>query len=162
MVGDAVPLGAVQTRLDRLELKRAALRSDILPGPTGESNRLTLFGRGVVLCLGPGRRVALKQAEVARASGCVPLCVAPRVEQVDGIDGVLEPERLTHLQGFTAVIYQGNDTEARAMRRALAARDGALIPLINGDDMGDRLRLERHICIDTTAAGGNANLLAQG
>jgi RHH-type proline utilization regulon transcriptional repressor/proline dehydrogenase/delta 1-pyrroline-5-carboxylate dehydrogenase len=35
-----------------------------------------------------------------------------------------------------------------------------LIPLICESDPNPRLILERHICIDTTAAGGNARLLA--
>jgi RHH-type proline utilization regulon transcriptional repressor/proline dehydrogenase/delta 1-pyrroline-5-carboxylate dehydrogenase len=47
------------------------------------------------------------------------------------------------------------------LRRALAARDGALIPLVNASDFGERCLLERHVSIDTTAAGGNASLLAE-
>ena len=43
---------------------------------------------------------------------------------------------------------------------ALAARDGALVGLACGADLAARCRIERHICIDTTAAGGNAALLA--
>ena len=49
----------------------------------------------------------------------------------------------------------------RAARRALAAREGALVRWPAGrDDLAPRCRLERHTCIDTTAAGGNAALLA--
>lgn len=49
---------------------------------------------------------------------------------------------------------------ARPYAEALAAREGALIPLITEADPTERLTLERHVCIDTTAAGGNAALLA--
>ena len=49
---------------------------------------------------------------------------------------------------------------ARACAQALAARAGALVPLITEADPAPRLVLERHLCIDTTAAGGNAALLA--
>jgi len=45
--------------------------------------------------------------------------------------------------------------------KALAARAGRVIPLATGQDLAAKCRLERHICIDTTAAGGNATLLAE-
>jgi len=56
-------------------------------------------------------------------------------------------------------MWSGGD-EARACAQALAAREGALIPLITAADPVPFLTLERHLCIDTTAAGGNAALLA--
>lgn len=40
-----------------------------LPGPTGESNRLSLHPRGRVLALGAGARAALDQAVLALAAG---------------------------------------------------------------------------------------------
>lgn len=42
----------------------------------------------------------------------------------------------------------------------LSARDGPIIPLLAESDNSYGYRVERHICIDTTAAGGNASLLA--
>ena len=56
--------------------------------------------------------------------------------------------------------FDGPEEQARAIRQALAARDGALIPLAGQADLSGFCRLERHVCIDTTAAGGNASLLA--
>jgi RHH-type proline utilization regulon transcriptional repressor/proline dehydrogenase/delta 1-pyrroline-5-carboxylate dehydrogenase len=50
----------------------------------------------------------------------------------------------------------------RDYRRALAGREGMLIPLITGTNTAERLIIERHLCIDTTAAGGNASLIAAG
>ena len=44
---------------------------------------------------------------------------------------------------------------------ALSARTGAIIPLLTSSDDSARLLVERHVCIDTTAAGGNATLMAQ-
>ena len=38
---------------------------------------------------------------------------------------------------------------------------GPLIPLLTSVDDASRLLLERHVCIDTTAAGGNATLMSQ-
>ena len=48
----------------------------------------------------------------------------------------------------------------RALRIALAARDGEIVPLITEAIAPHRYLVERHLCIDTTAAGGNASLLA--
>ncbi|MER2507560.1 MAG: hypothetical protein ABTQ27_02245, partial [Amaricoccus sp.] len=50
---------------------------------------------------------------------------------------------------------------SRTLRRALAARAGAIVPLETALIAPERYCLERHLCIDTTAAGGNASLLAE-
>ena len=47
------------------------------------------------------------------------------------------------------------------MRAALANRTGPILPLITETGAPERYVLERHLCVDTTAAGGNASLLAQ-
>ncbi|WP_373354550.1 bifunctional proline dehydrogenase/L-glutamate gamma-semialdehyde dehydrogenase PutA [Pseudoroseicyclus sp. CXY001] len=129
-----------------------------MPGPTGESNRLREYGRGLVLCLGPTAEAARAQAEIVEANGAAALVIYPGA---GGIDGTLPAEALTRLTGFAAVALWGDEAAQRAARIALASRDGPLIPLLTGPDMGPRCRLERHVSIDTTAAGGNAALLAQ-
>jgi RHH-type proline utilization regulon transcriptional repressor/proline dehydrogenase/delta 1-pyrroline-5-carboxylate dehydrogenase len=63
------------------------------------------------------------------------------------------------LSGFTAVIHWGAEADQRACRVALAERDGPILPLIVSDDPLMLVR-EEHVCIDTTASGGNAQLLA--
>jgi len=144
---------------------RQVLKQAELPGPTGESNILSTYGRGVFLCLGPGLEAARAQSEIARAHGCAAVVVAPGASEATGgqaeVDGTLAPEALAKLSGFDAVVHWGEEAEAKAIRQALAGRDGALLPLISEEDFGDRCHLERHICIDTTAAGGNASLLAE-
>jgi len=53
----------------------------------------------------------------------------------------------------------GDEADARAYADALARRAGPILPLVTGrPDTGHAL-LERHVCVDTTAAGGNAALL---
>ncbi|MDX5383089.1 MAG: bifunctional proline dehydrogenase/L-glutamate gamma-semialdehyde dehydrogenase, partial [Rhodobacterales bacterium] len=131
-----------------------------LPGPTGESNRLSTYGRGIVLCLGPTAADATEQVRIARDNGCHALAVAPGVSPALGIDGVLPRGALEHMRGFDLVALWSDVRDLRAARRALAARDGALIGLACGNDLAARCRIERHICVDTTAAGGNAALLA--
>jgi RHH-type proline utilization regulon transcriptional repressor/proline dehydrogenase/delta 1-pyrroline-5-carboxylate dehydrogenase len=119
-----------------------------LPGPTGESNRLSLTPRAPLLCLGPGRAAALQQAEQVRKLG-------GHAVETPG----LPPEALATLQGFSGALWWGDDTTGRAHARALATRSGPILPLIAAPDLGHAL-LERHLCIDTTASGGNAQLLA--
>ena len=121
-----------------------------LPGPTGELNRLETFPRPPVLCLGPGKAAAKAQAEAVTSLG----------GQALAVEGRLAPEELCRLPGFGAAIWWGEETHARAYAQALAERDGPIIPLIT--DMPDTAYMlhERHLCVDTTAAGGNASLLA--
>jgi RHH-type proline utilization regulon transcriptional repressor/proline dehydrogenase/delta 1-pyrroline-5-carboxylate dehydrogenase len=152
----------VQARLDRLAgMPVRALGAQDLPSPTGESNRLSVLGRGTVLCLGPTAEDAAEQARIARDNGCRALAVAPGVDANSGIDGCLARDDLSALRGVDVVALWSDTDDMRAARRALAGRDGALIGLACGPgDLAARCRLERHICIDTTAAGGNAALLA--
>ncbi|MDJ0684537.1 MAG: bifunctional proline dehydrogenase/L-glutamate gamma-semialdehyde dehydrogenase PutA [Alphaproteobacteria bacterium] len=148
----------VQAALDGFsDPDQAALETQDLPGPTGESNRLSIFPRGPALCLGPTAEDAAAQAALAAHAGCPALEVAPGA----ALNGVLKPEALATLRGFTAVLSWGAEPELRAIRRALADRTGPILPLITGGEEGiSALHLERHVCIDTTAAGGNASLLA--
>jgi RHH-type proline utilization regulon transcriptional repressor/proline dehydrogenase/delta 1-pyrroline-5-carboxylate dehydrogenase len=106
--------------------------------------------------MGPGKEAASKQAVEARAQGCT------AVEIADGctLDGTISTADLFALTGFDAVAFWGAEDEASDIRDALAARDGVLIPLLM--EVGDsaRYHIERHMCIDTTASGGNTQLLS--
>jgi RHH-type proline utilization regulon transcriptional repressor/proline dehydrogenase/delta 1-pyrroline-5-carboxylate dehydrogenase len=121
-----------------------------LPGPTGESNRLSTHPRGRVLCLGPGAQAAEAQRQAAEKAGC-PALAAP---------GPVPAEWLRDLAPLDAVMLWADADAARPYAEALAARAGAIVPLVTEADPAPRLTLERHLCIDTTAAGGNAALLA--
>jgi RHH-type proline utilization regulon transcriptional repressor/proline dehydrogenase/delta 1-pyrroline-5-carboxylate dehydrogenase len=159
--GTVVEVSRVQRALEAMaEHIPAKLSAQDLPGPTGESNRLSTYGRGVVLCLGPSAEDAARQAQIARDNGCPALAVAPGVSPELGLDGMLPRGALEHLAPLALVALWSDEADTRAARQALAARPGALISLVSGQDLAARCRLERHICIDTTAAGGNAQLLA--
>lgn len=144
-------LAILQARLTPLPARSKALETTTLPGPTGESNRLSIYGRGTVLCLGPGEDAALEQAKTVSQYGCVGVPVP---------EGVA-PSLLAQMSGFDAVVCAGEDADLRPLRQALAARPGAIVPLWAEADLAARCILERHVCVDTTAAGGNASLLAQ-
>ena len=144
-----------------------------LPGPTGESNRLSLHPRGLVLCLGAGSEAALAQAVQALAAGNGVLVVAEGIGgavdalaaaglPIAGIEGQIAPDDLTGIAGLALVAAHGPEPWLRALRRALAARDGQIVPLVTDAIAPARYVTERHLCIDTTAAGGNASLLAAG
>jgi RHH-type proline utilization regulon transcriptional repressor/proline dehydrogenase/delta 1-pyrroline-5-carboxylate dehydrogenase len=124
-----------------------------------------------VLCLGPTRADALLQAISALAQQNSVVIVAEQAAQLGellhqagmsaaGIDGSVEPDSLRIITGVDAIMSQADVEQLRAYRIALAERDGKLIPLISELDEIDRLIVERHLCIDTTAAGGNASLIA--
>ncbi len=177
-------------RPDRLEVLRRALSGrggvirkalaetaaldmtpQTLPGPTGESNRLSLYPKGPALCLGPTLEIAVAQAVQALGAGSPALIVAPGAARaiqplieagapVAGIDGCVAADTLTALEGIETVAAAGDSDWTRELRLALAQRDGAIVPLETQTLAPERYVVERHLCIDTTAAGGNASLLA--
>lgn len=129
------------------------------PGPTGESNRLSLFARGTILCLGPTAADARKQMEIARQHGCTVLGIAPGLSGPATCDGFLDRASLRDLNGFDAVALWSERNDLIRARQCLAGRAGPLIPLIPFAQMAQDCLRERHLCTDTTAAGGNATLL---
>jgi len=158
LAGRRVTRREAQGAIDALpDPELCALETRDMPGPTGESNRLSLFARGRVLCLGADVDM---QAGLVELTGCTALRITPGADGAHAVDGVLPPEYLRGLDGFCAVVFWGDANEARAYRSALAAREGAILPLVLGRDVEAACRREKHVCVDTTAAGGNASLLA--
>ena len=105
--------------------------------------------RPPLLCLGPGRTAQREQADAVRALGGQAICP----------DGALPPARLDEIKALAGVIWWGDDARARAYEQALARRNGPILPLIREMPDVARVQGERHVCVDTTAAGGNAALL---
>ena len=128
----------------------AVVEAHDLPGPTGESNRLRLSPRDPVLCLGPGAEAEAAQVEAVRMLG----------GRAVAAGGSVPAEWLGRASGFSAAIWWGDAATARACAQALAGRAGPILPLITA--MPDRAQVmnERQLCVDTTASGGNAQLLA--
>ncbi|WP_095587919.1 bifunctional proline dehydrogenase/L-glutamate gamma-semialdehyde dehydrogenase PutA [Actibacterium ureilyticum] len=144
----AADADTLQSRLTQAQSNHFVLEQSLFPGPTGESNTLSLSPRGPVLCLGPGAEATRQQ--IAAVEGLGGVAVAS--------NGAVAPDRLTDLTGLSAVLYWGDD--ARPFAQALARREGPIIPLITA--LPDRAHVvhERHLCIDRTASGGNTTLLA--
>ncbi|UEM03737.1 bifunctional proline dehydrogenase/L-glutamate gamma-semialdehyde dehydrogenase PutA [Skermanella rosea] len=152
-----------------------------LPGPTGESNHLTLHGRGIALCLGGGPDpagalaaqafLALAAGNAAALAGSGPAAgtVVAALRKAGVPDGVAAAVTvadaagtLRSFPGLGVVAFEGTDAEAVPLRRALAERDGRRVPLASLDDGVERFATERVVSIDTTASGGNASLLTLG
>ena len=142
-----------------------------LPGPTGESNRLAFAPRGVVLCLGPGVKAAGAQLAAALNAGNTAIVIADGAQaafaswsndpRVSVLDGQLAPETLSTLEGIAAVACCADYNVLATLRVVLARRPGPILPLISEPAAGERYVVERHVCVDTTAAGGNASLIAE-
>ena len=125
-----------------------------LRGPTGESNRLTLHPRGVFACISPwnfplaiftgqvtaalvaGNAVVAKPAEQTAliATAAVSLLheagIPREVLQLACGAGATIGARLAAHPGIDGVVFTGSGETARAINQSLAARPGAIIPLI--------------------------------
>ncbi|MBO6674118.1 MAG: bifunctional proline dehydrogenase/L-glutamate gamma-semialdehyde dehydrogenase PutA [Rhizobiales bacterium] len=143
-------IGALKKALRALDTRSVLSQTQILPGPTGELNRLTTLPRAPLMCAGPGPEAVALQCAATVALGGQAVC----------INGVLDPMDLHDLPPFGGLIWWGEETAARAYAEALSQRQGPIIPLITGHPDKAHACLERHLCVDTTAAGGNAALLA--
>ncbi|MEM1289312.1 MAG: bifunctional proline dehydrogenase/L-glutamate gamma-semialdehyde dehydrogenase PutA [Pseudomonadota bacterium] len=136
--------------LVRLTGQSRSATTQQMPGPTGELNSLSNLPRAPILCLGPGDAAMQQQKK--------------RVEELGGLalaaNGSLSPQHVAGLAAIGGVLWWGSEEQGRAYAKALASREGAIIPLICDGPDAAHAQLERHLCVDTTAAGGNAKLLS--
>ncbi len=123
-----------------------------LPGPTGESNRLNWVAREPLLCFGPGEKAASEQARIITELGGV---------AVEYGVSTIPNEILSGVSGFSGVVWWGDSEQAKQLDSILSEIDGPLVPLITSSpDVGYAVS-EQHICVDTTASGGNIELLSR-
>ena len=158
--------------LDIAEYRAAPLQEWLLPGPTGESNQLSLHPCGRVLVIADNAAGGEALCNTALQAGCAVLtvCTDPQMNtydlvtdeqtEVEHIHASFNPEWLRSLSGFDAVAMSASVTSTAKARQALAQRPGRIVSLITHANDITRFCVERHVCIDTTAAGGNATLLA--
>jgi RHH-type transcriptional regulator, proline utilization regulon repressor / proline dehydrogenase / delta 1-pyrroline-5-carboxylate dehydrogenase len=132
---------------------RHSLSPKLMPGPTGESNLLRYRGRGVFVCISPwnfplaiflgqiSAALVAGNAVVAKPAEQTPL-VAARVIALLHQAGVpitalhLVPgdgkvgARLVADRRTAGVVFTGSTEVGRAINRALAEKDGPIVPLI--------------------------------
>ena len=125
-----------------------------LPGPTGETNELRLSARGVWVCISPWNfPLAIFTGQVAAALATGNAVMAKPAEQTPGV--AWEAVRLLHEAGVpegalqlahgpgetvgaalvaapqvAGVVFTGSTQVAKIINRALAAKDGPIVPLI--------------------------------
>ena len=124
-----------------------------MPGPTGESNVLRLRARGVFVAISPwnfplaiflGQVAAALMAGntvVAKPAEQTPLIAAEAIRLMHGAgvpalalhlvagDGRIGAALVAH-PDIAGVVFTGSTEVARAINRALAAKDGPIVPLI--------------------------------
>ncbi len=138
----------------------------VLPGPTGESNTLSLHPRGRVACVADDEHSLRVQIRLATATGNIALLTRSPLTQTVAADceGRCKLVADALAAAPDAVLFAGGEARARAIRQALAAADGPIVPMLVVDQHheGDPMRLvwERSLTINTTASGGNASLLS--
>ena len=142
-----------------------------LPGPTGEANSLFLAPRGKTLCVGANSETLFHQSIQSLVAGNSVIAVALEARKtlapllgkglpIEAIDGVLDSAALIDIRDLAAVSIVANDDVLRETRKALAKREGPIVRLITSEIEPEAYAAERAVCVDTTAAGGNASLLA--
>ena len=141
-----------------------------LDSPTGERNIYRVRGRGEVLCLGPSLKDVEQQIVLASAThnrAIVPhlmleeaLKDAPELARYTRAAHELSDASIAAFYDFDAVAYFADDARAREIREGLSKMEGPIIPLISSNTRLHDWVHEFHVCTDTTAAGGNAELLA--
>ena len=141
-------------------------KSLALPGPTGERNTLSFAARGKVLCAANSVAGLLNQLAAVLATGNIAVVSQDTAALIpvglpESVRGAIEVS-----QDLAASALQLALLDAAVIshwRTALAARPGALVPLVaTSEDAAIalwRLVAERALCVNTTAAGGNASLM---
>ncbi|HEY5612771.1 MAG TPA: bifunctional proline dehydrogenase/L-glutamate gamma-semialdehyde dehydrogenase PutA, partial [Lysobacter sp.] len=158
--GKTIPDGVAEVReaVDFLryygQQARKLFVPDVLPGPTGESNTLQLSGRGVFVCISPwnfplaifagqiaaalvaGNSVIAKPAEQTNLIGYMAVKLLHEAGVPEAVlqflpgDGATVGAALTRDPRVAGVAFTGSTDTARAINRALAARDAAIGVLI--------------------------------
>src|SRR6266850_3921898 len=100
-----------------------------LPGPVGESNVLTLHGRGVFACISPWNfPVAIFTGQVAAAL-VLKAGIPPGAFHLLPGDGGIGRALVADAR-IAGVAFTGSTVTARAIQRVLAEREGPIAPLI--------------------------------
>ena len=127
---------------------------ELMPGPTGERNTLSLHGRGVFVCISPWNfplaifsgqitaALAAGNAVVAKPAPATPLIahamtrllheagVPAAVLQLTPADGPPFGEVALKHPALAGVAFTGSTATAATINRTLASRDGPIVPLI--------------------------------
>jgi len=190
--GKSIPDGISEVReaVDFLRYYAARARAEFgaplrLPGPTGESNELSLHGRGVFVCISPwnfplaiftgqvAAALAAGNAVIAKPAEQTPLIAAAavRILHASGVpgsvlqflpgDGVEVGARAVADPRVAGVAFTGSTETAHAIHRTLAGRTGP-IPVLIAETGGqnamivDSSALPEQVVLDAVQSGFNS------
>ena len=139
-----------------------------LPGPTGESNSIRYKPKGTALCLGPTAIDALKQTLLALVLGNSVVSLIKEDEYNSLITLGFGKESIFRLvngpslklmksESYKVILFFGN---LMSVEKLIVNQRSAITPVMSSLYETWQLVNERVITEDTTASGGNANLLA--
>lgn len=138
-----------------------------LDAPTGESNRLHFQAKGVFVCIGSSVHVIQ-----ALLSGNAVLAVGVNSRLTDALirakmpliasELVPDAASLASCESLAGVTFERLDRNLTVtLRQELARSDGPIVQFITDVWTPWSFIAEKTLCIDTTAAGGNARLLVE-
>ena len=141
-----------------------------LPGPVGERNIYAIEARGAVHCIAAAIPVLMRQIGSALVTGNRAIVAAGALDEMPALPaslaGWISAATGETLNDVAAILFDGSPDELQVVARAAAARAGAIIAihtkLPDGSYPLEWLLLERSTSTNTTAAGGNANLMMIG
>ena len=190
--GKTVPdsIAEVREAIDFLRYYAARARADFgapvrMPGPTGESNELSLHGRGVFVCISPwnfplaifagqvAAALAAGNSVIAKPAEQTPLVAAQAVRLL--LQAGIPADVLHFLPGDGATVgaaavadsrvagvaFTGSTDTAKLIHRALANRDGP-IPVLIAETGGqnamivDSSALPEQVVLDAVASSFNS------
>ncbi len=141
----------------------------VLPGPTGERNTLSFKPRGIVLCAADSRAALLNQLAAVLACGNTPLLSQGTAALLPAdlpaaVRAAIRPARWDDGADQALQLVLTESSQAAYLHARAAAREGAIAPIVEMTAENPiplwRLVAERAVCINTTAAGGNASLMS--
>lgn len=133
------------------------------PGPTGERNLLRFTPRGLIWCVAESETVLLNQLLAVLVTGNTP--VVSKMAMITSLPA--EVHAVIQLSAdeisLPIALTLTETSQAGQVRRKLALREGALVPVIETNSDAAipiwKLCAERALCVNTAAAGGNASLM---
>ncbi len=132
-----------------------------LPGPVGERNLYATEPRGAVWCVAPSTDALLRQVGAVLATGNRAVVVGQLPASLaDWVTVVPDPA------GVAAILFAGDAAALLSLQQTTAEWAGPIVPVYTAGPDGhyplDFLLRERSVSTNTTAAGGNANLMMLG
>lgn len=141
-----------------------------LTGPVGEENLYRTEPRGTVFCRAASSAALLRQVGAALATGNRVLVLSAQSEGLPTLpqsfaDRIVKVDDPVSVE-FDAVLFEGDKADLVALAQELAGRPGPIVAIHVAGPHGsyplEWLVRERALSTDTTAAGGNANLMMIG